>query len=197
MSEARTSGTPDGSRSEGARPDERALADLRRKYERLVDLRRRRDRRAGAGPDAGRSDLGALAREFPGCLRELDACRLDQLEARLAAVDRAIAGGPCEPWVAWMDAYHCLFGAAMIVRTRLAKGRPHPAALVAEVLALASDRARLPLDEAFLDEVARPPGGRIGLVVLRRLAHRFSTPASAIAAALFPLRRPSPYSLRP
>ena len=40
-----------------------------------------------------------------------------------------------------------------------------------------------------------PPDGRVGIVVLRRLAREFGVPAREIAAALFPVRRPSPYEL--
>ncbi len=40
-----------------------------------------------------------------------------------------------------------------------------------------------------------PPGGRMGVVVMRALAQRFGVPARTIAAALFPVRRPSPYDL--
>jgi hypothetical protein len=35
----------------------------------------------------------------------------------------------------------------------------------------------------------------MGLVVLRALAARFGVPAGTIAAALFPVRRPSPYEV--
>ncbi len=40
-----------------------------------------------------------------------------------------------------------------------------------------------------------PPGGRMGVVVMRALADRFGVPAAEIAVALFPVRRPSPYEL--
>jgi hypothetical protein len=42
---------------------------------------------------------------------------------------------------------------------------------------------------------ARAPGGRINVVVLRALSERFGVPAAALARALFPVRRPSPYRL--
>ena len=35
----------------------------------------------------------------------------------------------------------------------------------------------------------------MGVVVLRALSSRFGVPAVTIAAALFPVRRPSPYGL--
>ncbi len=50
-------------------------------------------------------------------------------------------------------------------------------------------------DGDFERAVLSPPGGRMGVVVLRALASRFGVPAPTIAAALFPLRRPSPYRL--
>jgi hypothetical protein len=59
----------------------------------------------------------------------------------------------------------------------------------------AARRPRAELDPAFAAAVLAPPGGRVGVVVLRALAARFGVPAPTIAAALFPTRRPSPYSL--
>ena len=63
-----------------------------------------------------------------------------------------------------------------------------------ENLRLLGDKAS-GVDIAFVQAVSAPPQGRIGIVVLRRLAALYQQPAKTIAAALFPLRRPSPYDL--
>ena len=39
------------------------------------------------------------------------------------------------------------------------------------------------------------PEGRLNVVILRRLALDFGVPAETIAHTLFPVRRPSPYTL--
>jgi hypothetical protein len=41
----------------------------------------------------------------------------------------------------------------------------------------------------------RTTEGRLNVEVLRALAKEFGVPATEIAAALFPVRRPSPYEL--
>jgi hypothetical protein len=151
-----------------------ALQALARKYARLSAWR---DRRDGAGDPATRDELRALAAEFPGCLRELDTLGLAELGRRAAACARAVDDATAvEPWMAWIDGYHALVRRALAAR----KARRH------------GDPAG---DDSFERAVLTPPGGRMGVVVMRALAERFGVPASTIAAALFPVRRQSPYAL--
>jgi hypothetical protein len=151
-----------------------ALQGLARKYARLSAWR---DRRDGVGLPATRDELRALAAEFPGCLRELDTLGPAELGRRAAAcaaaADHATA---IEPWMAWIDAYHALVRRALAAREARARGAP-------------------PAGDAFEQAVLAPPGGRMGVVIMRALAERFGVQPSAIAAALFPVRRPSPYDL--
>jgi hypothetical protein len=161
---------------------------LARKYAALIDLRRRRD---AGGDAAGGGALKALAAEFPGCLRELDTLGPAELERRARACADVARGAAAEPWMAWIAAYHALLRGALAVRA------PSPAAAgdVEALAARATDAAGLALDAAFVAAVLAPPGGRVGVVVLRALAARFDVPAATIAAALFPTRRTSPYTL--
>jgi hypothetical protein len=148
-----------------------AWSGLARKYAALAALRARRD---SEGPPATRSELRQLAAEFPGCLRELDTLGRDEL-ARRATVAAAVAGGAApEPWMDWIAAYH----AAM--REALAARAPGQAGQVDN-----------------FDNLARTSGpeGRLNVVILRRLALHFGVPAETIAHTLFPVRRPSPYTL--
>jgi hypothetical protein len=151
-----------------------SLRALARKYQRLAAWRGRRD---GDGPAATRDQLRALAAEFPGCLRELDTLGAAELARRAAACATA-ADQPAaqEPWMAWVDGYHALVRRALAAREARARGEA-------------------PGGDAFEAAVLAPPGGRMGVVVMRALATRFGLPAATIAAALFPLRRPSPYEL--
>jgi hypothetical protein len=149
------------------------LRALARKYERLASWR---DRRDGDGPTATREELRALATEFPGCLRELDTLGAAELGRRAAAC-AAAADDPAatELWMAWVDGYHALVRRALAARE-------------------ARGRGEAPGD-AFAQAILAPPGGRMGVVVMRALAARFGVPAVTIAATLFPPRRPSPYEL--
>lgn len=169
--------------------DLRALA---RKYRALARLRRRKD---GGDDRTTRATLRALAREFPGCLRELDTLGPTEIARRARAAAAAATGrGKRAPWMAWIAAYHRLMRAALNVKR--ATGRRRGAGDDAEGLAReAGADAGVAIDAAFVALVARPPGGRVGPVVLREIGRRFAVPAADVAAALFPLRRPSPYRL--
>ncbi|HEY4393467.1 MAG TPA: hypothetical protein VGP64_05375 [Polyangia bacterium] len=155
-------------------PSGAALGALARKYARLSAWRDRRD--AAAFP-ATRDELRALAAEFPGCLRELDTLGAAELGRRASACAAAAAdAAAAEPWMSWIDGYHALVRRALAAREARARGTP-------------------PADDTFERAILAPPGGRMGVVIMRALAQRFGLPASTIAAALFPVRRPSPYDL--
>jgi hypothetical protein len=149
------------------------LRALVRKYERLSALRARRD---GEGAPATRDELRDLASEFPGCLRELDTLGLAELGRRTSLCAAVAAGSAApEPWMAWIDGYHALMRQALQTRGARSRGEPPDAA------------------DDFGLAVLTPPGGRMGVVILRTLSVRFGVSAGTIAAALFPVRRPSPY----
>ena len=155
-------------------PTEATLRALARKYDRLAGWRGQRD----GGSSATRDELRALAGEFPGCLRELDTLGAPELARRALACGAAAAGtAAAEPWMAWIAGYHELMRRAFAARDRRARGEPGEA------------------DDAFERAGLAPPGGRMEVVVLRALAARFDVPAATIAAALFPVRRPSPYDV--
>jgi hypothetical protein len=158
------------------------LRALARKYGALAELRGRRDRGEAGGGEAKLSELRVLAREFPGCLRELDTLGGPELARRAEAVGAAAAGGVREAWMDWICGYHRLMRAALAIRQR----RRGDAG---------TSEADDVVDEAFVAAVLAPPQGRMGIVVLRRLAATYGATAPEIAAALFPLRRPSPYEL--
>jgi hypothetical protein len=156
-------------------PSAEGLHALARKYEALAALRARRDT---DGAPATRVELRALASEFPGCLRELDTLGTAELARRtLACAAVAERGAAPEPWMAWIDGYHALMRQALQTRAARLRGT-------------APDES-----DDFVRAVLAPPGGRVGVVILRALASRFGVPAATIAAALFPTRRPSPYGL--
>jgi hypothetical protein len=101
--------SPDKTTAAG--PD--VLDALARKYRALAALRARRD---GGGEPATRGELRALAREFPGCLRELDTLGRPELARRAMAAAAAAAGGAREPWMDWIASYHALMSEALAAR---------------------------------------------------------------------------------
>jgi hypothetical protein len=175
-------------------PPSPSLADLRdlvEKYRTLSGLRDRRDE-GGEGPTP--ATLRELATKHPGCLRELDTLGFVELQRRARAVTAVTEGGPPEPWMAWIWAYHRLMQATLLVKRAIVRGVV-PAGEAGRLAREATRLAGWPLDEAFVAEVARPPQGRLGVVVLRRLARLYGVPATELARTLFPPRRPSPYTL--
>ncbi|HEY4184260.1 MAG TPA: hypothetical protein VGP07_04290 [Polyangia bacterium] len=147
---------------------EATCAALLRKYRLLARWRRTKDADQGSGAD--QAALRALAAEFPGALRELDLLGLAELDRRVATLV-APPAAEAEPWLSWIVAYHALMREALSL-----KRQPEQRAPLA--------------DDAFARDVARPPGGRLSLVVLRAVARRFDVDPRAVADTLFPPRRP-------
>jgi hypothetical protein len=171
-------------------PSAEELIALSRKYETIAGLRRERE---AGGAVAARSVLRALAREFPGALRELDTVALAEVDRRRAALLAAAHGGPVEDWMTWMVAYHATMRAALVVKSRVAR----VAVLSDEVVTSAArDASRLSgvmLDDAFVLAVARPPAGRLNVAVFELLGQRFGVSAERIWEELFPARRAGRY----
>jgi hypothetical protein len=167
------------------------LLELAEKYRTLAALRAQKD---GTPAQAGRATLRALAARHPGCLRELDTLGGPELDRRARTAEAAAAGGPREPWMAWIWAYHRLMRATLATRRALGRGPAAPD----QVAALAVEAQRIagfPLDGGFVPAVAAPPQGRLGVAVLERLGRLFAESPAAIADALFPRRHPAPYTL--
>ena len=153
-------------------------SDLRRKYDLLVELRE--GRRPGA-----RDCLRALATEFPGALRELDALPLEALQARRAAVDDT----PTAPWITWIAAYHGLMRVTLALKRIMPARREIEDARVMDLADAASAQWGARLDDAFVRAVQRPPRGRLGPLVFEVLGARFGEPPAVIWQALFPTAR--------
>jgi hypothetical protein len=180
-------------------PDAAGLLELAEKYRALAALRARRDAAQGGSGSADeptaaqtRAILRGLAERYPGCLRELDTLGAAEIERRAAMAAAAASGGPREPWMAWVWAFHQLMRATLVLRRAPIPSDPTARA---QVLGETERLAGFALDDDFLSEVARPPQRRLAVVVFRRLSRLFAVPAAEIAETLFPTRRPSPYSL--
>jgi hypothetical protein len=178
-------------------PSLRSLARLARKYRTLGSLRRAKAR-GEAIPE--RAVFRDLAAEFPGALTELDTLHLDEIDRRADLLERAAEGGDIDPWMAWLHAYHALARAALHIRLRGARARGDARArplepaidpsMATSLAAAASERSGIPVDDAFVQAVLRPPGGRVNAVLYERLSIAFGVPAPVIKRAIFPgLRR--------
>ena len=139
--------------------------ELADKYQRMCALRATLGR--GTPSVEHKALLRALARDFPGALRELETLDTTELERRAATVREVAAGAPAPPWVAWVAAYHELMRRALALRG----GAPANAD-----------------EDGFATAVLSPRHGRMNVVVFSALATRFGVPAEALWEALFPLR---------
>lgn len=141
---------------------------LREKYERLLALRLAHERAkrdtSFEEPDP-RAEMNAIAKRWPGALRELDALPLDELRARIAALS---SGEPIAPWMRAQDAFHRYARGALAAKHWLGKRKHVDAALVAELESSGPREARLWADA--LAQIAKPPRGRLMDLVYARVA---------------------------
>lgn len=166
------------------------LAQLARKYRTLGDLRRTQHHVTAAEV---RASLGELAREFPGALRELDALPLDEIDRRAEQLEAAAAAGESQPWMEWVHAYHAAMRAALHVKGRLAGSRSVDDR---RAFALAREAARVTgyrCDVGFVQAVARPPHGRLNVVVFERVEAELGVRPGSVWQVLFPERRSLPH----
>jgi len=166
----------------------RLLSALRHKYQTLVALRGAVSARAEIAP---RDELAALATAFPGALRELDRLPMASLEARLRALELALAEhAEPEPWM-WLQAgYHGFMRAVLRIR-RLSRGRP---ALIVDVASELAALAYEPADDeppaqrfglADLIAIRRPPRGRLNPWVIEQVARDHGVTPEHVEIALF------------
>jgi hypothetical protein len=174
------------------------LEALRRKYVEMQRLRLLHDRaRTDATfvePDPGPA-MAALAREFPGALREIDELPIAALAARIVALDDAIADASrIAIWMRASSSFHRHARGALVVKRWLAErtdeGEARRAALERALDSLEhSDDARAWLDA--LAAVARPPRGRLMDLVHERVASELGLAVDEVRRAIFTQRKKS------
>ena len=177
-------------RARFASPTHEELGDLARKYDALADLRTRREAGGGVAP---RGELLALAREFPGALRELDTLPRAEIARRRAEIRATLAGAPVAPWMTWLVAYHATMRAALYIKGRLARSGPRTSAVPDDLAqAIARDaelHAHVPVDATLVQAVARPPARRLNAAVFERIGDELGVLPNDMWQALFPSRR--------
>jgi hypothetical protein len=136
------------------------VKSLVEKYERMLELRSQ----LTGPPDANaRAKMKALAKEFPGALRELDSLPTEEIERRI----QQLRSGADEPWMRWMARYHELMRAALLIRAGKDGG----------------------VDPEFAEKVASPAHGRLMVVVFDRIAAEEGLDRGEIWDAVFPPRK--------
>jgi hypothetical protein len=158
------------------------------KYQEM--LRLRRGDLDGSIPDP-RPAMAALARSFPGALREIDRCPLEELERRVAHL-KALLEQPDppapEPWAPLVLRYHQLLRGALVVKRWLGGRRPSEGSVLTltpeELLGLPHGGDAL----AWIEELAAlasPPRGRIAGLVVARLAREQGCSEAEVRRWLF------------
>jgi len=98
--------------------DAAGLRSLAEKYTALLNARERRD----AGGSISKAQLAALAKRFPGALRELDRNPAETLQRRLNEVEAALSGDPTPVWAQWVWTYHHLLAKELASQRALVPG---------------------------------------------------------------------------
>ena len=163
-----------------------ALDDLRAKYEEMLRLRV-----AHASPDEPdpRRAMAALASRFPGALREIDELTLDDIRARIGAIDRAaLEPTSVATWMTAQASFHALMRGALSAKRWLAGkktiDRATRDAFAREARTLAfGDDATAWIDD--LAAIAAPPCGRVTDLVVDRVAQRLGVPTREARVLVF------------
>jgi hypothetical protein len=174
------------------------VAVLREKYREIKRLRMVDAAHVARGhAHDPKPEMAALARRFPGSLRELDELPMAQIDARLAALDGALAQQHVPEWAALQVAYHGTYRFALRIKRRAArKGALDDAALqhaIDRLLARTEGELEGEPDEPRIADFAadelrailRPVGGRLQPWVLAYVARALSVDPAAVSTALF------------
>ena len=154
------------------------LEQLRDKYREMLAMRLEHDS-GNEDEAAARARMAALARRFPGALREIDDLELGVIRDRIAGLDAALRGEcAVEPWMDAMALFHALARGALRAKTWLAGRKTVDAAIASAYERYATDLATSGDALAWTDDlaqVATPPRGRLMDLVFARVAASLGT----------------------
>ena len=197
-------------RSPQAGPLVAALGELREKYRELLSMRHEREalERRGISSFTGealrqRNARGrALARRFPGALRELDVLDSASIERRLDGIDEELVWARAHPdartprtrWLRVILDFHGMLLQALAIKGWLVDRGLRGAAVTPSVVAdfrawfavcSARQSALESVDAAFLQRHLAPPGGRIMALIWECLSRRHGTTEEELRALIF------------
>ena len=136
-----------------------------------------------------KGDMRRLASAFPGALRELDGLSLQEIQYRLATLERVTTSPEAVPsWARFASDYHAWVRALLDLRSLLGDDRRDPDARVR-----ARERYRVQFayatefdfDETELDAVLTGEGGRMNPWIFARIAREYGTSARDVEDAIF------------
>lgn len=156
-----------------------ALAELGEKYRTLLAWRAQKQR---DGSEPERAAFRALARRFPGALRELEVLSSETLERRALELE-ACARGEREAalWMLAIESFHRWMRVALRVKARSHYSSPdeaaasHDAAFVQRLLARDTNRLRPVVIERVAVELNVEPSVVAHIVLQREHANTHST----------------------
>jgi hypothetical protein len=141
-------------------------SELLEKYLEMRELRRLDAAGKLADP---KPRMRALAKRFPGALREIDELPPEIIQKRIDALEKE---GEPERWMIAMARFHEAMRDVLAIKRVIGRRKPTPALRRAARRACSGDWD--------LDRVARPPGGRLTDVVFEHVAEEMGiTPRAA------------------
>jgi hypothetical protein len=147
------------------------------KYQEMRALRRADAEGTLADP---RPRMRALARQFPGSLREIDRLPLEDIEGRIAALERAcLDPSSVEPWMPVMARFHEEMREALAIKRTV--GKRHVTGELRERTLRAHAAAR----RWDLDRLASPPTRRLSDLVCERIAAEIGLAPEIVRAMIF------------
>jgi len=149
-----------------------AARELRGKYE---EMRALRQLSASGSPHDPRPRMMQLAQRWPGALREIDALPGHEIDGRIALLCRVEDGTalPAPSWVGAMHRFHALARGALWVKRALREGAD--GGWPSEAAEWRDEAAR----------IAKPPRGRLMVLVFERLGRELGVPAAEAKRLVF------------
>lgn len=136
-----------------------------------------------------RSDMAALARRFPGALREIDERPLHEVRARIETLDMAFRCGSTLPtWAAIQATYHGAMRAFLRVRPAVRRSSDEAARAFVEASywpQFADEPSQQAMLGPVLDKLRDLPGGRLNPVAFEFVAEQVCVEVQDVIAALF------------
>ena len=168
------------------------LRQLLAKYE---EIQRLRVLEESPNPGDPKAAMRHLAERFPGALRELDRLPMSDVEARIAALRRALSGAEAPHWAPAQSLYHRLFRACLSVKrdaalVAAAQRRPTTAD---DLRGRLGERAGSEFEDPEIASLLpdphtllKPAEGRLHPWVISRVAEHLGIRAEDVEAAFHP-----------
>ena len=158
------------------------LHELLEKYREMRELRAHDE--AGTLPDP-RARLRRLADRFPGALREIDERPMEEIDARIAALELHLAGQAPAPWMLATYHFHRELRNRLRIKRWLAGRRTVDGALRERFAHEHASEPELLGLQGGLGEIARPPGQRLSVDALAAAARRLGVSADEAKRLVF------------